>query len=684
MRYRLGVDVGGTFTDVLLLEETTGTTFRAKTPSTPADQSIGVLNGIAKVCAEAEIEPSEIGQVLHGTTVATNAILQGRGARVGLVTTDGFRQVLQIARSFVPGGLAGWIIWPKPEPLAALENTVEVVGRLAADGSEITPLDEEQARAQLRRLAGAGIEALTISLINSYANDAHEKQVAAWAESELPGIPVSISSQVLPEMREYERTLTTVANSYVQPEVSRYVRNLDRSLQDKGITAPLSILRSDGGLVQSAKAAESPVSLLLSGPAGGVTGAVWFAEQAGYSDFLTFDMGGTSTDVALVLGGEPRIGRETKVGDLAVRATSVDVRTVGAGGGSIAHVPELTKALRVGPQSAGADPGPAAYSNGGTEPTVTDANVVLGYLPAALAGGEVRLDVDASRTAVATIADAIGLGSPEEAASGIVDIVNENMFGALRLVSVQQGYDPRDFALVSFGGAGPLHANALGRLTGAWPVIVPPSPGVLCAYGDATTCVRDESARTMIRAFSDTDDAELRTALAELATSAAARLSAEGVPADQQTAKYQVDLRYQGQGFEIPVDLDASALESGDLLSTLGTAFDTEHERLFSFLLKNEREVINLRVTVSGPRPDVAFQPLEEGGADPSAALVSTNDVWMDGEYAKAGIYDRAKLLAGNVVEGPAVITEMDSTTLVLSGHAATVHSSASLLIAPR
>ncbi|WP_328813756.1 hydantoinase/oxoprolinase family protein [Rhodococcus sp. NBC_00297] len=684
MRYRLGVDVGGTFTDVLLLEETTGTTFRAKTPSTPADQSIGVLNGIAKVCAEAEIEPSEIGQVLHGTTVATNAILQGRGARVGLVTTDGFRQVLQIARSFVPGGLAGWIIWPKPEPLAALENTVEVVGRLAADGSEITPLDEEQARAQLRRLAGAGIEALTISLINSYANDAHEKQVAAWAESELPGIPVSISSQVLPEMREYERTLTTVANSYVQPEVSRYVRNLDRSLQEKGITAPLSILRSDGGLVQSAKAAESPVSLLLSGPAGGVTGAVWFAEQAGYSDFLTFDMGGTSTDVALVLGGEPRIGRETKVGDLAVRATSVDVRTVGAGGGSIAHVPELTKALRVGPQSAGADPGPAAYGNGGTEPTVTDANVVLGYLPAALAGGEVSLDVDASRTAVATIADAIGLGSPEEAASGIVDIVNENMFGALRLVSVQQGYDPRDFALVSFGGAGPLHANALGRLTGAWPVIVPPSPGVLCAYGDATTCVRDESARTMIRAFSDTDDAELRTALAELATSAAARLSAEGVPADQQTAKYQVDLRYQGQGFEIPVDLDASALESGDLLSTLGTAFDTEHERLFSFLLKNEREVINLRVTVSGPRPDVAFQPLEEGGADPSAALVSTNDVWMDGEYAKAGIYDRVKLLAGNVVEGPAVITEMDSTTLVLSGHAATVHSSASLLIAPR
>ncbi len=683
MRYRLGVDVGGTFTDVLLLEETTGTTFRAKTPSTPSDQSVGVLNGIDKVCSAAGIEPSEIDQVLHGTTVATNAILQGRGARVGLVTTDGFRQVLQIARSYVPGGLAGWIIWPKPEPLAALENTVEVVGRLAADGREVTALDENQARTQLRRLAGAGIEALTISLINSYANDTHEKQVAEWAADELPGIPISISSQVLPEMREYERTLTTVANSYVQPEVSRYVRNLDKSLQDRGIEAPLSILRSDGGLVQSAKASEAPVSLLLSGPAGGVTGAVWFAEQAGFSDFLTFDMGGTSTDVALVLGGQPRIGRETKVGDLAVRATSVDVRTVGAGGGSIAHVPELTRALRVGPQSAGADPGPAAYGKGGTEPTVTDANVVLGYLPTSLAGGEVDLDAEASRTAVATIADAIGLASPEEAASGIVDIVNENMFGALRLVSVQQGYDPRDFALVSFGGAGPLHANALGRLTGAWPVIVPPSPGVLCAYGDATTCLRDEAARTMVRAFSDIDDGEVRKALAELAESAAERLSSEGVPKEQQTAAYQVDLRYQGQGFEIPVDLDAAALDSGDVLATLGAAFDAEHQRLFSFLLKNEREVINLRVTVSGPRPEVAFQPLEHGTDDASAALMSTNDVWMDGKYSKAGIYDRSKLLAGNVVTGPAVITEMDSTTLVLSGHAATVHRSACLLIAP-
>ncbi|MFB4311225.1 hydantoinase/oxoprolinase family protein [Actinomadura sp. GTD37] len=682
MGYRLGVDVGGTFTDVLLVDEETGVSHRAKTASTPADQSEGVLNGIRKVCRDAGIELTEVAHVLHGTTVATNAILQGRGARVGLVTTQGFRQVLQIARSYVPGGLAGWIIWPKPEPLARLEHTVEIPGRITADGSVVTPLDEERARAELRRLAGAGIEALTVSLINSYANDAHERRVAELAAEELPGIPVSLSSHVLPEMREYERTVTTVANSYVQPEVARYVSNLDRSLTGSGIAAPLSVLRSDGGLTQASKAAEDPVSLLLSGPAGGVTGAAWFAEQAGFSDFLTFDMGGTSTDVALVLDGRPRIGRETSVGDLTVRATSVDVRTVGAGGGSIAHVPELTKALRVGPQSAGAAPGPAAYGAGGTEPTVTDANVVLGYLPTQLAGGEISLDVEAARKAVSGVAEAMGLPGVEAAAAGIIDIVNENMLGALRLISVQQGFDPRDFALMSFGGAGPLHANALGRLTGAWPVIVPPSPGVLCAYGDATTCARDESARTMVRLFSTLDDAELRAALAELADAAAARLESEGVPRDAQTATYQFDLRYHGQGFEIPVEIDRGTVD-GDLLTELGARFDAEHKRLFSFLLDNEREVINLRVTVSGPRPEVAWRTLPEGTGDPSAALVRETEVWMDGASVPARIFERSKLRAGDVVTGPAVVVEMDSTTLVLSGHAATVHPSGSLLIRP-
>jgi N-methylhydantoinase A len=678
MTYRLGVDVGGTFTDVLLVEEATGATWRAKTASTPSDQSVGVLTGIGKVCAEAGIALSDVAQVLHGTTVATNAILEGKGATVGLVTTKGFRQVLQIARSYVPGGLAGWIIWPKPEPLAALENTVEVEERLASDGTVVRPLDEADVRAQLAKLTG--IDALAVSLINSFADPVHERRIAEIAAEVLPGVPVSLSSDVLPEMREYERTVTTVANGYVQPQVKRYVETLAGELADGGVAGELAILRSDGGLSSAAAAIGAPVTMLLSGPAGGVTGAVWVAEQCGYSDLITFDMGGTSTDVALVQGLTPRIGRETKVGDLTVRASSVDVRTVGAGGGSIAHVPELTKALRVGPQSAGADPGPAAYGKGGTEPTVTDADVVLGYLPQALAGGEITLDVDAARAAVGKVAGAIGLPSAEAAAAGIVDIVNENMLGGLRLVSVQQGFDPRDFALVAFGGAGPLHANALGKLTGAWPVIVPPSPGVLCALGDATTSARSESARTVLRRFADLTSDDLAGILRELAAEAGARLAEQGVPEADQTTTYQVDVRYHGQGFEIPV---AVADLGGDALAGLAAAFDAEHERLFSFLLTTDHELVNARATVSGPRPQVAATHLPHGDGDPAAALVDTHPVHVSGEQVDAHVYDRAKLRAGDVVTGPAIVIEMDSTTLVLPGHTATVHPSGSLLIRP-
>ncbi|HVH23904.1 MAG TPA: hydantoinase/oxoprolinase family protein [Pseudonocardia sp.] len=680
--YRLGVDVGGTFTDVLLVQEATGTTWRAKTASTPADQSVGVLTGISKVCADAGIEPSALTEVLHGTTVATNAILEGKGARVGLVTTAGFRQVLQIARSYVPGGLAGWIIWPKPEPLAALEDTIEVDERLASDGTVIRKLDEDGVRTRLARLRG--VDALAVSLINSFADPRHERRIAEIAAEVLPGVPVSLTSDVLPELREYERTVTTVANGYVQPQVKRYVETLGGQLAEAGVPGELAILRSDGGLSAAPAAAAAPVTMLLSGPAGGVTGAVWVAEQCGYQDLITFDMGGTSTDVALVQGLTPRIGRETKVGDLTVRASSVDVRTVGAGGGSIAHVPELTKALRVGPQSAGADPGPAAYGKGGTEPTVPDANVVLGNLPPALAGGEITLDVAAARAAVGKIAEAMGLPSPEAAAAGIVDIVNENMLGGLRLVSVQQGFDPRDFALVAFGGAGPLHANALGTLTGAWPVIVPPSPGVLCALGDATTAKRSESARTVLRRFADLAGDDLGRILGELAAEAGGRLTEQGVAAAEQTTTYQVDVRYHGQGFEIAVPVDPDWLSQPDgALGELAEAFDAEHERLFSFLLGTDHELVNARATVSGPRPEVAPTVLGDGDGDPAGALVDTHPIHVSGRSTPANVYDRARLRAGDVVTGPAIVTEMDSTTLVLPGHAATVHPSGSLLIEP-
>jgi N-methylhydantoinase A len=684
MSYRLGVDVGGTFTDVLLVDERAGSTWRAKTSSTPHDQSVGVLHGIDKVCQQAGVDRAAIAHVLHGTTVATNAILEGKGATVGLVTTEGFRQVLQIARSFVPGGLAGWIIWPKPEPLAALENTVEVPGRIASDGSVVRELDEDAARAQLRRLRDAGIEALAVSLINAFANDAHERRVGELAAEELPGIPVSLSSRVLPELREYERALTTVANGYVQPQVARYVANLGQQLAAEGVRAGLSILRSDGGLAVAAAAIAAPVTMLLSGPAGGVAGAVWVAEQSGYRDLLTFDMGGTSTDIALVQGLKPRVGRETKVGDLTVRAAAVDVRTVGAGGGSIAHVPELTKALRVGPQSAGADPGPVAYGKGGGDPTVTDANLVLGYLPTSLAGGEITLDAEAARSAVQKVADAMGLASAEEAAAGIVDIVNENMLGGLRLVSVQQGFDPRDFALVAFGGAGPLHANALGKLTGAWPVIVPPSPGVLCALGDATTSARDESARTCLRRFADLAGAELADILRDLSSAASGRLAGQGIAASEQQVAYQVDVRYFGQGFDIAVDVDPAWLDDPDgALRIIGGRFDAEHERLFSFVLPVDHELVNARASVSGPRPKVTPTVLEPGTGDPAAARTGQARIWVDGGWRDAARYDRTLLRAGDVLPGPAIVTEMDSTTLVLPGHVATVDRCGSLLIRP-
>lgn len=629
----------------------------------------------------------------HGTTVATNAVLTGRGARVGLVTTQGYRQVLQIARSFVPGGLGGWVIYDKSLPLAPLECTVEVPERVGADGAVVTALDEDAARVQIASLKDKGIEALTISLINSFTNDAHEKRLAEIAAEELPGIPVSISSEVIPEMQEYERTITTVANSYVRPEVARYIDNLERELESRMDSPVLSILRSDGGLSTAQAAATYPVNLLMSGPAGGVAGAVWIGQQAGIDNLLTFDMGGTSTDVSLIENGEALVRRETTVGDVNVRASSLDVRTVGAGGGSIASVPELTGALRVGPASAGAVPGPAAYDKGGEEPTVTDANVVLGYLPAEQKlGGDMVIRRDRAEAAVQKVADAMGL-SLEAAAEGIIKIVNENMFGALRLVSVEKGYDPRDFSLIAFGGAGPLHANALGVLTQAWPVIVPPGPGVLCAYGDATTRLRDEASKTVITRLAATDASAIIDELTALEAQARAAILAEDAERSARsgdhslsdadiTAQWQADLRYTGQGLVLTVPTSREELAS-DGFGPVGQRFDALHEQLFTFALDAEREFVNLRVVVQGPAVDIAAARADDAGSDASAARVGEHRLFAEGSWHDAALFDRGKLAPGNVVSGPAVVMEMDSTTLVLPDHEARVDAVGNLLIEP-
>ena len=684
MSYRLGVDVGGTFTDLLLINENTGETHTAKVPSTPEDSSVGVLNGIARICDESGVNPKDVSRVMHGTTVATNAVLTGRGAKVGLVTTSGYEDTLQVARSFCPGGLGGWVSFVKKPLLAPLELTIGAHERMSADGEVVRGLDEDQLRKDLQTLRATGeVEALTICFINSYINGAHERRASEIAAEIFTDTPISISSDVVPEMQEYERTETTVVNSYVRPEVATYVSNMQAALDEKmGSDTQLSILRSDGGLASARASAESPVNMLMSGPAGGVSGAIYFCSRAGYDNILTCDMGGTSTAVALIQNSRARVRRETIVADVRVRAPSVDVRTVGAGGGSIAFVPELTKALRVGPESAGAVPGPACYMKGGEQPTVCDANVVLGYLPSDVQlGGKMEINREASVAAVQSVADAMNIDLMA-AAEGIIKIVNESMFGALRLVSVEQGYDPRDFALVGFGGAGPLHANALGILTDAWPVIIPPGPGVLCAYGDATTQVQDEAARTYLTMASDLSDAKLAADLSELQTRASEALLKDNIPTSEHEITYQADLRYAGQAFQITIDFTEDELKKKGV-ALLTDQFDAEHEQLFTFKLDDGHEVLMIRAVAKAKAKSIAERQIGQTGMSLEECKIIESRFYYEGDWYDANIYDRNKLNIGLEVAGPAIVGEMDSTTVILPGFVATVDAIGNLLINP-
>lgn len=684
MSYRLGVDVGGTFTDLLLVDDSNGETYTAKVPSTPEDSSVGVLDGINRICSQSDIDLSKVSQVMHGTTVATNAVLTGKGAKVGLITTKGYRQVLQVARSFCPGGLGGWVSYVKTPLLAPLELTIEADERMGADGQSVSPLDKDLFRKDLELLNSKNkIEALTICFINSYVNGQHEIEAKEIAKKVLGDIPISISSEVVPEMQEYERAETTVVNSYVRPQVSKYVTNLQNSLQEKmSNDVNLAILRSDGGLASGRAAAESPVNLLLSGPAGGVAGAMYFCKRSGFENILTFDMGGTSTDVALIQDGEARVRRETRVGDVTVRAPSVDVRTVGAGGGSIAFVPELTKALRVGPESAGAEPGPAAYKKGGDKATVCDANVVLGYLPSDVKlGGDMIIDRESSVKVVQELADAMGIDLMA-AAEGIIKIVNESMLGALRLVSVEQGYDPRDFALVGFGGAGPLHANSLGILTGSWPVIIPPGPGVLCAYGDATTKVRDEASQTYVKKVEDIQLEDFITELEALKTRASVSFEKDGIDSTRQDVKYQADIRYTGQAFQLSLDISIDDLKKNSL-SILTDEFDRQHEQLFTFAHGKDHEIVMLRAVVEAQNEEMADLDINTSNSSVDDAKIQDSQFYYDGKWHDATLFERNKIGVNSTIPGPSIIQEMDSTTVILPGHSATVDKIGNLLINP-
>ncbi len=680
MSSRLGVDVGGTFTDFLLFNEQNSQLRLLKTPSTPQDQSIGIMNGISQLIAETGISPSEITALLHGTTVSTNIVLEEKGAKVGLLVTKDFEQVLHLARSQTPGPLAGWMIMEKPDPLADLELTRGIPERLNAHGEVLSPLDEVAARRAVRELVDAGVESITVSLLHSYANPDHERRLRTIIEETGTDIPISLSSDILPEFREYERTLVTVMNAYVGPSMRRYLANFEEKLKSIQFSPHVNIVRSDGGLMSVKRASESPVHTMMSGPAGGVSGAAFVATLAGHENALGFDMGGTSTDVSLIQNGEPLISRETSLGYYPIKVPSVEVHSVGAGGGSIAHVP-MTGALRVGPESAGAAPGPACYGKGGEQPTVTDANLLLGRLPPRLLDGHMDLDVKAAEEAVGKVARALGLDL-HQAAQGILDIVNENMFGALRLVSVQKGLDPRDFALVAFGGAGPLHGNAMAMLGKCYPVIIPPTPGVLSALGFLYSDVKNEFAQTYVRNVADIDGSQLVEIYARLGRDARGWLREEGIDEGRQELKYQADVRYLRQGYEFALSVNPESMSNGGLVD-LESRFGAAHERLYGFRLDQPVELVNLRAVGSGQVEKVQLPRFDLEGPDASAAIFEQHRVHFDGGFLNANIYDRKLLRAGHRMVGPAVVTQADSTTVIHPGHVGVVDSYLNILISP-
>ncbi|KAF9451234.1 hypothetical protein P691DRAFT_797109 [Macrolepiota fuliginosa MF-IS2] len=673
--WKLGVDVGGSFTDAVLYNQITGETYKAKVPSTPHDQSEGVLNAINSL-RYAKPPAYLLSILIHdfqgsSTTVATNAVLEGKGATVALLVTEGYKDILQVRRSHVPGGLAGWITWPKPEPLAPLELTVEVPGRISSSGEVVRSLDVDLLRTRLAKLkvSDPRPESITISLINSFANATHERQVAEVIRAEFPDLPLSLSVDVLPEIMEYERTITTVANAYVKPVVHRYLANLGARLQDMEVR----VLRSDGGLSSANIAKDHCATLLYSGPAGGVAGVVnQVARRTQYKNLLTFDMGGTSTDVCLIENGKLGLRRESTVGDLIIRAPSVDVRTVGAGGGSIASVAEMTGALRVGPESAGAVPGPACYNKGGNMPTVTDAFAVLGYLPSALLGGSFQLDVNAAFKAVEEkIVKPMKLASAVEAAEGIIRIALEKVYGSLRSVSVEKGKDPRDYHLVSFGGAGGLVACELAQLCGVkYPIIIPPSPGVLCAFGDACTGARHEVSTTLIRRLKDVQVTDFEAACKGLEGQVTDVILKQGIKHYDTT--FEADLRYRGQATNLPVLFSLSdVLDQG--FQSLEKHFEAYHTSLFTFSLDLDVEMVNLRAVAQERMKDIKTQPVERG------------DGYYGGKkYNDVPIFDRSRLRLGDVLSGPCIVTEPDSTTFISPVHRAEIDDVVNILIWPQ
>ncbi|SNS75750.1 N-methylhydantoinase A [Geodermatophilus saharensis] len=685
-RVRIGIDTGGTFTDVVAVDEETGATTTTKTPSTPADPAEGFLTGVRKVLGLLGLDGSAVTAVSHGTTVATNQLLEGRLDRIGFVTTEGYESVLEIARQSVPDGYGNSYFWVKPPRIVPADLVRTVRGRLDHTGAEVRPFDRDDAVAAARFFRDAGITTIGVCFLHAYADDAHERAMLEVLREEHPAAVVSISSEVLREYREYERSVTTLVDAAVKPRVGAYVTNIRTRLDEIAQGVPFYVMKSNGGVLSAAEVVHQPITTMLSGPAAGALGAALIAGTAGFDRVLTCDGGGTSTDVTVVVDGEPALTTEGSVGDYPSKIPMIDVVTVGAGGGSIAWLsPEGT--LKVGPKSAGADPGPMCYPDGGDQPTVTDAHVVLGRIPPHLLGGEIPLSVDAARAGLEELGGKLGL-SLERTALGILEISAWNQANALRQVTVARGLDVRDFTLTTFGGSGSLLACRLMDVLGLPRTLVPPNPGNVSAFGLLTVDVRNDHVQTAISRHADLDLDRVRALFAGLEDRARESLDGEGFGRGEQRVQRTADLRYVGQAFEVRVpvpdgDLDAAAAE------TVAQAFHAAHRQLYGYDFaadpRQAVEWVNLRVTGIGPirRPDLPGLPAAEGGVE--RAVTGSRPVLFgdDGAdaWADTPTYDRTRLAPGDVVAGPAVVEEFGSTVPVHPGFTATVDRFGNLLL---
>ena len=659
---RIGIDTGGTFTDLVLLEDS-GRALQLKVPSTPDDPARALVEGVRQILSMAG--GPAISTVAHGTTVATNAMLEERFNSLALITTRGFRHVLEIARQSVPDGYGNSYFWVKPDAIVPLERVFEVDERLDFRGNVLLPLDVSGARACAAALRDAAVQSIGICLLHSYANAAHERRLREIILEEHPTAVVSISSEVWPEYREYERTVTTLVDAFVKPHVTGYLERALRLLADVTPGSPLLIMKSNGGVLPAAAVARSPITTALSGPAAGALGASWLAGQAGFERVITLDAGGTSTDVCLVEGAAPRLTKDGHIGRFPVRVPMIDIVSVGTGGGSIAWIgPE--GGLRVGPRSAGAVPGPMAYGRGGGQPTLTDANLTLGRLPASLVGGGVPLHLAAAQRGIDGLASRLGL-SPQRTAEGIVELATHDQANAVLQLTVQRGIDPSGDTLVAFGGSGPLQAARLARLLGLKTVLVPPSPGNVSAFGLLAVDLKDDYVMTRVQRHDDLDAGLVADLFRGLEESALESLAAQGVAPGRIALLRSVEARYLGEAYEVPIPVGATF----DLAASVA-AFHATHERAYgySYPAGEVVEFVNWKVTGLGTidRPRLATPPVTGSGRPL-------------GERAGYMVYDRADLPSGFSAGGPSIVEEYGSTTVVEPGFSFSVDDFANLIL---